>query len=290
MELLQLKHFCDAAETENLSETARKFLVPTSNISQSVKRLEKDLGVRLFQRSANRIQITTQGKEFYHGVKEALDVLDVTTTQLVHSKMDEIRIHIQVNSRVVLDCIDKFRKIYPNIRFITTHQNKKENATYDIVITDENLDIDYQKFPFVKEKLELAFNRRFFSADTAKSPEGLEAIPYIRTGCKSSLFRKANEIYAALGVIPNVVLQSEDPLYVRTCIEMGLGVTIAPRFSWQGKFSDDIEFMKLGDFIRTTYIYKRISSKFYVNAFVEELIDSLKRNPGPHHTGSEKQD
>ncbi|MBR2431832.1 MAG: LysR family transcriptional regulator, partial [Clostridia bacterium] len=42
MELLQLKYFCDAAETQNFSKTAKKYLVPTSNISQSIKRLEKE--------------------------------------------------------------------------------------------------------------------------------------------------------------------------------------------------------------------------------------------------------
>ena len=40
MELLQLKYFCDAAKEENLSKTARKFHVPTSNISNAIKRLE----------------------------------------------------------------------------------------------------------------------------------------------------------------------------------------------------------------------------------------------------------
>ena len=48
MELLQLKYFCDAAQSENFSKTAKKFGVPTSNISQSVKRLEKELSTPLF--------------------------------------------------------------------------------------------------------------------------------------------------------------------------------------------------------------------------------------------------
>ena len=57
MELLQLKYFCNAAETENLSKTAKKYLVPTSNISQSIKRLEKELGCELFEHSTNKITL-----------------------------------------------------------------------------------------------------------------------------------------------------------------------------------------------------------------------------------------
>ena len=48
MELLQLTYFCDAARSENFSQTARKFFVPPSNISQSIGRLEKELGCALF--------------------------------------------------------------------------------------------------------------------------------------------------------------------------------------------------------------------------------------------------
>ena len=48
MELLQLKYFKDAALTENFSHTAKNFYVPQSAVSQSIKRLETELGVELF--------------------------------------------------------------------------------------------------------------------------------------------------------------------------------------------------------------------------------------------------
>ena len=65
MELLQLLYFCDAAETQNFSGTARKYNVPTTGISQSIKRLEKELGVLLFDRTSNGISLNKRGKDFY---------------------------------------------------------------------------------------------------------------------------------------------------------------------------------------------------------------------------------
>ena len=47
MELLQLQYFCDAAERESFSATAKAYFVPPSAVSQSVKRLELELGVPL---------------------------------------------------------------------------------------------------------------------------------------------------------------------------------------------------------------------------------------------------
>ena len=51
MELLQLQYFCNAAETENFSKTANNYNVPTSNISQCIRRLENELNTTLFDRS-----------------------------------------------------------------------------------------------------------------------------------------------------------------------------------------------------------------------------------------------
>ena len=76
MELLQLKYFCDAAETENFSKTAEKYLVPTSNISQSIKRLEKELDTELFEHRANRIRLNEDGRQFYSDVSKALILLE----------------------------------------------------------------------------------------------------------------------------------------------------------------------------------------------------------------------
>ena len=70
MELLQLKYFCHAAESENFSVTAKAFSIPASNISQTVKRLENELGTTLFTRNANRISLNAQGKEFYEAIKK----------------------------------------------------------------------------------------------------------------------------------------------------------------------------------------------------------------------------
>ena len=71
MEILQLKYFCDAVQTQNFSKTAKKFLVPPSNISQTIKRLEKELETPLFERHINRIKVNDAGLYFYKNAKTA---------------------------------------------------------------------------------------------------------------------------------------------------------------------------------------------------------------------------
>ena len=72
MELLQLKYFKDAFVTKNFSHTAEKYSVPQSAVSQSIKRLEEELGVQLFVRAANKITPNECGRYFYNYISAAL--------------------------------------------------------------------------------------------------------------------------------------------------------------------------------------------------------------------------
>ena len=64
MELLQMKYFYDTANSGSFTKTAEKYMVPTSSVSAAVKRLEKELGCELFDRSANKITLNDEGKSF----------------------------------------------------------------------------------------------------------------------------------------------------------------------------------------------------------------------------------
>jgi len=57
MELLQLKYFCYSAKTENFSKTAKKYMIPSSAVSQSIRRLENELGVSKNHPIANKENI-----------------------------------------------------------------------------------------------------------------------------------------------------------------------------------------------------------------------------------------
>ena len=62
MELLQLRYFYESAKNENFSKTASMFLVPTTSVSAAIKRLETELGCKLFDRTANRIRLNSNGQ------------------------------------------------------------------------------------------------------------------------------------------------------------------------------------------------------------------------------------
>ena len=119
MDLLQLKYFCHAASTLNFSKTAQAFFVPPSNISQCIKRLESELKVPLFIRSANHIQLSPQGEMFYQGVQKSLELLDSTTEAVQTSVSEEcVRIGLSLHRQTVMRIIELYKTKYPGVQVL----------------------------------------------------------------------------------------------------------------------------------------------------------------------------
>ncbi|MGQ8875407.1 LysR family transcriptional regulator [Paenibacillus sp. TSA_86.1] len=72
MNLEQLEYVVEIAKTQSFSAASEHLHVTQSAISQSVQRLEKELGLVLFERSRQGTHPTTEGKQF---IAKALDIL-----------------------------------------------------------------------------------------------------------------------------------------------------------------------------------------------------------------------
>lgn len=62
MNLLQLKYFSALAKSQHLNKTAQEMLITPSAVSASLARLEKELGVKLFDRVGRNIQLNQYGR------------------------------------------------------------------------------------------------------------------------------------------------------------------------------------------------------------------------------------
>ncbi len=76
MDILQLQYFQTIARLENITKAAETLYVAQPNLSISVKRLEEDLGVALFDRRKGKIKLTSTGKLFLAYVDSILADLD----------------------------------------------------------------------------------------------------------------------------------------------------------------------------------------------------------------------
>lgn len=258
MELLQLMYFCDAAEEENFSHTAQKYQVPPSNISQSVKRLEAELGVKLFDRSANRIILNTRGRAFYQKTKAALSLLaDAKEEAADREDMGEIRLYVQTNRRIVMQTVQAFREFYPQVTVMATHHVPSDLGEFHLAIADESLmGSGYSRRKLLEEDIYLAMSRKNLLAQRQTfSMSELKEQPFISLGPGNSMHQITMDACHRWGFVPRIAIQSDDPFYIRKCVELDLGMALIPGVSWKGQIAEDICLKKLEGIQRNTYVY-----------------------------------
>jgi LysR family glycine cleavage system transcriptional activator len=78
-----LKAFEATARHENITKAAAELFVTQGAVSQQVKGLEAELGVRLFQRERQRVALTEAGRLYLEVVRDAFDRLGMGTERLL---------------------------------------------------------------------------------------------------------------------------------------------------------------------------------------------------------------
>ena len=139
MELLQLRYFYESAKNESFSKTATIFMVPTTSVSASVKRLENELGCQLFERTSNRIYLNANGQLLQKTLCSFFGELDNLKTQFsIHSDDTRtIKILNRSMRRKTTDLITEYKSIYPNASFKTVFLYDEDYSSYDIIIDDD---------------------------------------------------------------------------------------------------------------------------------------------------------
>ena len=275
MELLQLRYFCDAAKQENFSKTARKYTVPPSNISQTIRRLETELGTPLFTRNTNKVTLNRKGEVFYKKISKALELIDDAEAELCdNGETGNISISVNTNRRIVLEAIEAFRKKFPDVNIKTAYFGNLETEEYNIIVDSENTSLSgYRKEILFSEDIALAVNResRFATLENI-NVEDLRDEPFISLDSKASMCKVTKDICRAHGFEPRIAPQSDDPAFVRKCVELGLGIAFAPMMSWKGQLSENVVTKPLG-YKREIYIY--INESIHLPLCAKNFIDLL---------------
>jgi len=280
MELLQLRYFCDSAACESFSQTARKFRVPVSGISQAVRRLENELSVLLFRRGANRISLTPEGRALLPRFREALRLIDEGAAIVSGGGGGRLRILIRSCRRIVMNTIEKYRRLYPEIDIVTAYGEAATEGEdeFDLTVSDEPKAGTCSSLLLSEEILLAVPSTSLLARLERPTATQLAKEPFIAMSAKNSLSVTALRICRSLGFEPHIAIQTDDPFYLRRCIELGLGVALVPSLSWKGQFSPGTVLKRLGDFRRETYL-SHVASEHLpkrISRFIELLREECQ--------------
>ena len=136
MELLQLKYFLAVAESEHMTNTAKQLHIAQPALTQSIHRLEQELGVSLFERAGRGIRLSPAGAYVRDRVKPAMETLEnvVRDVQLFQQgEQGVVRVGVHAASGVAIDGIAAYSELNPHVSFEITQDERERHR--DVIVT-----------------------------------------------------------------------------------------------------------------------------------------------------------
>lgn len=152
--------FMKLAECENTTEAAEKLHITQPAVSQQLKALENEYGVKLFSREGRRLFITDEGKYFYSMVKRMITMEQQFTEMIKQPIVKTIKFGatLSISEGIIPILLPKMIKYWKDTRFEFITQNtykllqKLENGEIDFALIEGNFNQKkYTHFPFIKE-------------------------------------------------------------------------------------------------------------------------------------------
>ncbi|SFI45012.1 DNA-binding transcriptional regulator, LysR family [Bosea sp. OK403] len=127
--LANLESFVRSAETLSFSEAARRLSLTPAAVSRNVAMLERNLGVRLFQRSTRKLTLTEAGESFLLGIGDNLDALQAAISGVVQEGGEPagvLKVSLSPTFGVdhILPLLPAFLARYPRIRLDWRFENR----------------------------------------------------------------------------------------------------------------------------------------------------------------------
>ena len=245
MELRHLRYFITVAEELNFSKAALKLYTAQPSLSQQIKDLEEDVGVKLLHRTKRKVELTEEGAVFLEQARLTLAQADKAVAmarQVSQAKQQMLRIGFVPVAEMKI-----FPYVLPNLRvqnpdlkieLLSMNNNDQMKAIkkgeLDITFTRHNFNSDEIESQFVlREPLIFILPKDHPLAKYERIPvKALNGIDFIIPAAEQSQnlhdmilnFAKTN------GIEFNIVQKADNILFNINSIGMGLGCTILPGY------------------------------------------------------------
>ena len=228
MDLLQLRYFYDSANYLSISKTAEKYNVPATSVSASIRRLESELGCKLFDRQPNRIMLNSKGQLMRNSLSRIFDEMDQMLQHVSDRTDDHTEIKILARSlrMKITERIIQYSDQHPQTRFrLVTGFDETDLDRYTIIL-DAKSDA-YAGY----EELILGKQRTLFYV-SANSPlcgrrlrlAQLAEMPFVVTTGHERYGKAFNASCKEAGFLPNIVAQVNDSHCFRKIVSSGIAI------------------------------------------------------------------
>lgn len=247
MELTQLKYFCAAAECEHITKAAEKLHIAQPALTQSIKRLENELGVSLFERRGRSIVLSSCGEYLYKQLVPILGALGRIPEDIVRiADLEDktIRVNILAASLLITELIIEYKRISPDVKFRLYQSEDVESCdcTISSIHTGNMLKLPKNcEARTYTEEIRLAVPAdSHYAAQSSVNLAETRNEGFISLSGSKPFHSICDALCRTIGFSPDVIFESDSPSTVRDLIGAGMGIGFWPAYTWGNLHTDNV--------------------------------------------------
>ena len=282
MEFLQLNYFRESAKNESFALTAKKYMVPTSSVSASIKRLENEIGTKLFDRTSNRIKLNEKGYAFLKMLDEVFDRINTTVSAISDTAQQNANISILIKARRkwIAELIIKYKQQFPYVNFQISHDALNSRLEdFDIIIDEKNERYtEKSSFLLIIEQICVkAAKNHSLTKETLTFGE-LKDQPFIVSQKGGRMWQLLDKTAARSGFTPKIAIESNDRQCIIRYVESGMGLYLGSRRALVDDSEKNLAALNVVDFDETQSIYVYHTPFEKCSVSLKGFIAFLKEN------------
>ena len=242
MELTQLEFFTTVVEEGSFSKAAERVYRTQPAVSIAIRRLEEEIGTKLFDRSQKTPTLTEAGELVYDYAKRMLSLRDQARgalEELRSLKRGRVRIGANESTSLYLlpHLILDYRKQHPNVK-VEIYRHTSEQLPREVL--DRNVDFavlayepessELASFPILRDELVLIMHpgHRLSKLDSVAIKElGRES--FLAHNVKAASRQRVIEAFAQHHTPLNITLELATIETIKRFVQMKVGLAFVPR-------------------------------------------------------------
>ncbi len=238
-----MRYVVAVAETNSFTRAAERCLVVQSALSHQIARLERELGVRLFERTSRRVRLTPAGAAFLPAARQCLDAAERAAAEAA-AAVGEIRGRLTVGLIATVAAVDipaalrAFRERYPHVR-ISLRAGASEDLIEQVrlgAVEVAFLGLPTTARPRGVEARELARDRLVavvppdhpLAGESTVTLHRLSSEVFVDLPARTAGRVQSDQAFAAAGLTRDVAFEVTTAYLVSRLVEQGLAVAMLP--------------------------------------------------------------
>lgn len=248
MDFTQLVYFVEIARLQNVTKAAERLHVAQPALSQSLQKLEQELGTKLFDRIGKSIRLNEDGRIMFRYSEQILELYHNAREELadrLKSETGTIKLKFLCASDLIPDIISSFQAFYPGIGFKIVQSSELMDYDFCITSTYNNVAPENGRLLHDEEILLAVPPGHRLARRKRCRLEDLKEDSFISLDAGKQLRRLTDTFCKAVSFRPNIVLECDNPALVRNLIAAELGVAFVPADTWEQIYNDRIGYLHI---------------------------------------------